>query len=113
MKGQTHQEEIKQPLFTDNMIMYAENSKVSKKKKKKTRTSLVVQWIGSCLPMQGILLCEDFTGRRATKAREPRACAPRQEESSQRDACAPQRTALLTATRESWHAAMKTQHSHK
>ena len=37
MKGQTHQEEIKQPLFTDNMIMYAENSKVSKKKKKKNK----------------------------------------------------------------------------
>jgi len=61
--------------------MYAENPKESKKKQ--TRTSLVVQWIGSCLPMQGILLCEDFTCRRATKARKPRACAPQQEEPSQ------------------------------
>ena len=39
------------------------------------RDSLVVQWLGICLPMQGTRVCtlvwEDPTCRRATWAREP------------------------------------------
>ena len=42
-----------------------------KKKKKITQTSLVVQWLRICLPMEGTwvqpLMQEDSTGRRATK----------------------------------------------
>ena len=85
-------------------------------------TSLVVQWLRICLPVQGTrvraLVREDPTYRRATKpvshnywAREPqllsphattteahvpRARAPQQEKPPQWEACAPQQRVALT-----------------
>ena len=55
--------------------------------KKRTRTSLVIQWLRICLPMQGTwvpsLVQEDFTCHRAarplhhnTETHGPRVCAP-------------------------------------
>ena len=73
------------------------------------RTSLVVQWMGIHLPMQGIqvqsLVREDFTCHGSTKPvwhnywaqllqvlkhRSLRACVPQQERPPQWEACAPQ-----------------------
>ena len=95
------------------------------KKKKKSWTSLVVQWIRICLTMQGTwvqsLVWEDPTFLRATTTKpeshnyraytlEP-MLQLRKPTSSK--TCAPQRRVvpLLTTTRESLQAAMKTQHS--
>ena len=56
-------------------------------KKEKKRSSLVVQWIRSYLPIWGTwvpsLVWEDSTCHRVTKAYLPRACAPQQEMPSQ------------------------------
>ena len=52
-------------------------------RKSKAQASLVVQWLGICLPMQGMqvrsLVWEDPTCLRAAKPSCPRACAPQQE----------------------------------
>ena len=87
-----------------------------------SRTSLVVQWLRVCLPMQGIwvwfMVQEDTTCPRATKAvhlscgvcaPEPGAAAAEPTCSAQSPSSAIREWPLLTATRESLNTAMKTQ----
>ena len=87
------------------------------------RTSLVVQWLRICLPLQRTrvpsVAQEDPTCRGATKpmchsywacaldptshnywARVPRACAPQQEKPLQWEACSPQQRESLRAATE-------------
>ena len=87
--------------------------------------SLVAQWLGVCLPVQGMrvraLIWEDPTCRGATRpvshnywACASGACAPQQERPRQWEARALRwRVAPLAATGESPRTETKTQHSHK
>ena len=93
--------------------------------KRKTRASLVVQWLRICLPMQGTrvraLVWEDPTCRGATRpvshsywACAYGACAPNKRgRDSERPAHRDEGWPLLAATRESPCAETKTQHSQK
>ena len=85
-----------------------------------TRTSLVVQWLRICLPMQGT--SEDPTWCGATgsmhqncQALKPRACALQQEKPPHWKAWPPQRriAPLLAAAIKSPSTGMKAQHSQK
>ena len=89
-------------------------------------TSLVVQWLRICLPMQEIwvlyLVREDSTCREqlSSYATTTEARVPSSPYSTTREAATtrsphpePGGQPSLTATRENLHAVMKTQHSHK
>ena len=85
-----------------------------------TRTSLVVQWLRICLPMQGTSkdpTCYGATGsmHQNCQALMPRACALQQEKPPHWKAWPPQRRTapLLAAARKSPSTAMKAQHSQK
>ena len=100
--------------------------KTINQKIKNTRRSLVVQWLRSCLEVQGMqvraLVWEDCTRCGATKPtrHDYGACSPWSPWSITTEATARRRPCtaagewpLITATRESPHAAAKTQRSQK
>ena len=108
-----------------NFPVYIKMVSIEKLNKKKwRRTSLVAQWWRIHLPVQGIwvksLFRDNSMGWGATKpvyhnywACTPRARAPQQGKSLQREAHTPQLGwPMFAATRESLHAAVKTQHTH-
>ena len=82
-------------------------------------TSLVVQWLGTRLAMQGIRVLSLLRELRshmlpqAPKPMHPEAGAPQEGKPLQCEACAPQgEKGPHSATRESPHATRKAQHSH-
>ena len=94
-------------------------------KKSNSGTSLVVQWLRICLPMQGTqvqaLVREDSTCRRATKPRAPQLLKLAHLEPMLRNKRSHhnkpthrnEEQTLLAPTRESTHTATKTQRSQK
>ena len=95
-------------------LWFFQNGEIFFYHKRKTRTSLVVQWLRICLPMQGTqvqqLVWEDSTCRGTTKPKtiEPTFYSPRSEKREATTERGPR-----TATRESSLTAMRIPHSPK